>query len=260
MEIFGGLDDDIFVQKKPQREVDSSVLLLEAEPGWFHNESAPEGLELLRLKYLADRFYKEKRYAEAAWTYISAIEICPPKNLGFLRDIMDGATRSLIHSSRLSGIQNDTIYKQALERIHMLEEIVTCEDHRFSVAATLWLAAGGLKDLHILIESEPQSASLWRTLGRRYQADGKELLALCCFVKAACYFRNSVHECKDRFREENLAAAEDIKNQIVEISAALPQSALNIVDRINSFYASLADTKREPGKPFEDYWFPPECL
>lgn len=50
-----------------------------------------------------------------------------------------------------------------------------------------------------------------------------------------------------------------MNDRIAKLSEAYGDSE-KIIERINRFYGSLADTKRQPEQTFKEYWFPAQSV
>ncbi|XP_003740126.1 uncharacterized protein LOC100905959 [Galendromus occidentalis] len=250
--MFGDFNDDIFDEEATTKTVSEPVVLLEREPDWFFNEapSSDKQERWLASKYVADRLYRKKDFRAAARAYVKSIEACPNRNLGLLRDCVDGAARSFCRAGPAFAAES----KKYLEK---LSSMATCEDHRFSLASTALLMSVDIRSLQTLLDCEPQAGDLWKKLGEEYSSQGKLLFAACCFLRAASCARCSVHESEDRFKAQNWALSREMK---VRVDGLLnhfeePAAAIELIQKFNT---ERTDPRGAADQSFEDFWFPAE--
>lgn len=250
--MFGDFDDDIFDEERTTKTFAEPVVLLNREPEWFLNEtvSPDEHEKWLALKFAADRLYRRREFEAAGHAYAKSIDACPNRNLGLLRDCVDGAARSYFKAGA-------NFLAESLKYLESLNSMATCEDHKFSQASTAVLTTGDVNALQTLLESEPQACHLWKRLGENYVALGKPLYAVCCYLKAMNFARCCIHESKDRFKEENSALSREMESRVDETAAKLGDHLVT-VRRIQEFFSSQAESKKEPSQSFEEFWFPAE--
>ena len=250
--MFGDFDDDIFDDERTTKVVEEPVALLVREPEWFLSEtpSSDEHERWHALKFIADRLYRRREFEAAGHAYVESIEACPSRNLGLLRDCVDGAARSY-HKAGPGFATESRKYSEELA------SMATCEDHYFSHASTDLLMTGGISAIQTLLGSEPQACYLWMKLGEKYIEQGKTLFAACCFLRAAGSSRSSVYESKDRFKEDFSNFSKEMQKRAEKILSQFGNSSA-ILQGIQKFSSERVDLKKGSDQSFEEFWFPSE--